>query len=143
MKIRSGFVSNSSSSSFLLRFPKEIASSEDLLEYAKQDDLTLYEERLLPNLPSYMSEVEKNEVLDYLVSCDAIHISEYDHFFCNLQEFFDMAEISMEERKSLSLYEMWERFAKGDRIYILTIDRDMEIDISKIFDTHVLNMVCD
>lgn len=39
MKIRAGFVSNSSSSSFIIRFPEEITSKEQLATYVEKDAL--------------------------------------------------------------------------------------------------------
>ena len=38
MKIRNGFVSNSSSSSFLLFFPREIKSTDDIIELLFDND---------------------------------------------------------------------------------------------------------
>ena len=39
MRIRAGFVSNSSSSSFIIRFPEEITSKEQLATYVEKDAL--------------------------------------------------------------------------------------------------------
>lgn len=133
MKIRVGFVSNSSSSSFIIRFPEEITSKEQLATYVEKDvlvndkyynfdaaklseavewvfnnmELRFSEKPDITNILAFLFgySYEYNDDIKHLQDCDIYNMSD----FC--REF----DISIEDQFNRSLYDIVESAITAQR----------------------------
>lgn len=93
MKIRNGFVSNSSSSSFILTFSKPVETFEDLCE-----------ELNVKNIPGWDEKDDKNLKKVFEDILNPYRNMDVEEFYYNISDFFD-DEYPFMEKSCRELYE--------------------------------------
>lgn len=119
MKIRSGFVSNSSSSSFIINFPEEITSKELLAEYAykpssKCNEAATFDEAIewiFNNMqPRFTKKPDYENIVSYLLGLHYKEDDDITHFqnchVGNMTDFCREFDISVEDQMHKSPFEL-------------------------------------
>lgn len=156
MKIRNNFVSNSSSSSFIVTFPEQIKNKETLLKYLDIDwynslnanELYFNEKYPLEDVvESVYWQLQQEQVQD----CDADELCDEllkDYCTWDLTEFFENRNISLRELKNKSLKEIVSEQIKSNTYSLVFSDEhgsfgsDMEHNIApKIFGQYLVERI--
>lgn len=128
MKVRSGFVSNSSSSSFILGIPKDMTPEEFAEKIDKDRFSECYGRWYKTPEEFFQKEFEKesefklDSVLNHILGLESRGF--YSRVFpCDVALFFDAFEIPVEDRKNKSLAEIVSGLIKDYNLYELSVER--------------------